>query len=495
LQWIREWIGKMINTSSVKQALGVDVGLSTAMVNKLQLWALMYANQAPWLNEDVQSLNLPAAIAGEIARAVTIEMEVEVSGSPRAEYLEEQMEYVVPQLREKVEFGAAKGGLMLKPYVAGGRLAIDYVQADQFYPISYDANGCITGCVFSDQRKIGQYWYTRLEYHTFAGTTCEIKNAAFRSDSQTSLGIPVPLTSVAVWAELETEATIYNLEKPLFAYFRYPSANNIDTASPLGVSCYARAEDLIKQADQQWSDLLWEFESGKRALYVDELAFDRDSNKKPVLPLRRLYRTLKQAGQVGSKDDLFQEWTPTFREQNILNGLEAILKKVEFNCGLAYGTLSDPNVVAATATEIKMQKQRSFATITDTQKALQKALDDLLYAMDVWVTLANLAPMGAYEATYTFDDSIVADHDTQFLQDQQTVTMQAMPLYKFLVRNYGLSEADARQWVAEVKQDSMNNASMFGLPVGNNLPADNPADQSMSGDTNLPDNQMQEQPA
>ena len=59
-----------------------------------------------------------------------------------------------------------------------------------------------------------------------------------------------------------------------------PLANNIDTSSPLGASIYSRAVDLIKQADQQWTDFLWEFESGKRALYTDPMAFEKDPTTK-----------------------------------------------------------------------------------------------------------------------------------------------------------------------------------------------------------------------
>ena len=467
LAWVRDWITKMLGQNTLKQALGVDVAVSAPMAEALQLWTLLYQNQAPWLSADVRSLNLAAAIAGEIARAVTIEMTVDVSGSARAEFLDEQLEYITPRLRQNVEYGCAKGGLMLKPYITPNRkIAVDYVQADQFYPVSFDANGRITACVFSDQRKIGQYWFTRLEYHTLTPEGAMISNAAFRSGSQGELGQSVPLTSVDAWAALSDQpATITGADRLLVGYFKFPQANSTDPTSPLGVSCYARAamgnECLLKQADKQWSRLLWEFESGERALYVDVLAFGKDDAGKPLLPNKRLYRTLNQGGSVGD-DALFKDWTPTFRETNILAGLDAILKKVEFNCGLAYGTISDPNVIAATATEIKMQKQRSYATITDTQKALQAALDDLLYAMNVWADAFGLAPAGAWEASYEFDDSIVADHDTAFAQDQQVVTMNAMPKYAFLMRNYGMSEEDARKWVEEAKNESPAPMDFFG---------------------------------
>lgn len=465
LQWIREILSKMINTSNVKDALRVDVAISPLMTNALILWSNMYINQAPWLGKDVKSLNLPAAIAGEISRAVTIEMDVEISGSARADYLYEQVDRVYSKLRQQIEYGAAKGGLMLKPYILGQDIVVDFVQADQFYPISFDANGAITACVFSDQRIIGASYYTRLEYHQMTPEGCVIRNQAYKATNPNILGLAVDLQSVPAWADLEPEAIITGVTQPLFAYFRYPLANNIDPTSPLGVSCYARAVDLIRDADVQWSNLLWEFESGGRALYVDTLAFGRDDEGKPLLPNKRLYRTLNQGGQV-SDEEMFHEWSPTLREQNILAGLDAILKKIEFSCGLAYGTLSDPNVEAKTATEIKMGKQRTYATISDTQKALETVLEDLLYAMDVWASLGNLAPKGAYQAVYSFDDSIVADHDTQFAQDSQAMGLGVMSKVEFRMKNYGETLEIAQEKIALVQAESAASMDFFGSVNG-----------------------------
>jgi A118 family predicted phage portal protein len=447
LQWIRDWIGKMINKTSIKDVLGVDIEISSEMVSALQEWSRMYENKASWLSEDVKSLNLPAAIASEIARAVTIEMSVVVTGSRRGKYLDELMQTLLLMMRKQVEYGSAKGGLIMKPYVNKDKIEVDFIQADHFFPVSFDSNGNITACVFVDQRTIGKDYFTRLEYHTMTDEGCDVINAAFKSHNKDTLGTRTPLETVPDWAGLEEEATITDIDKPLFAYFRYPLVNNIDTDSPLGVSCFSRSIDLIRQADEMWSNLLWEFESGKRALYVDELAFGKTDDGRVMLPIKRLIRTLDMGGQ---KDEFFQEWTPTLREANILAGLDAILKKIEFNSGLAYGTLSDPMSVEKTATEILSAKQRSAATIVDVQKSLRTALDDLLYSIDVWCDLAKVAPRGTYSVEYDFDDSLIVDKEMQMSTDRQTTTMGMMPKYIFLMRNYKLDEKTAKRWIAEV---------------------------------------------
>jgi A118 family predicted phage portal protein len=443
----------MLSASTIKQALHLDVAITPRMMTALQLWALMYENRAHWLNDEVKTMNLPASIAGEIARSVTIEMKVKIDGSARAKFLTDEFSPILREIRKQVEYGVAKGGLMMKPYVTNGHVAVDFIQADMFYPLSYDHNGNITSCVFADQRVIGNMFYNRLEMHTMTEEGCVIKNLAFKAQNKDIIGVACPLSEVEEWSDLQPEATITGIDRPLFAYFRYPAANQIDPTSPLGVSCFSRAVELIEEADRVWSDLLWEFESGKRALYVDVLAFGKDKNGLPILPNKRLYRTLNQGGEV-SDEEMFHEWSPEFRNAAIQSGLDTILKKIEFVSGLAYGTISDPQTVDKTATEIKISRQRSYATVTDTQKSLQQALDGLLWAMDTWATISGIAPRGSYTATYDFDDSVVTDKETQMTQDRQAVTMGMMPKYVFLMRNYGMDEAAAKDWISQVQSET-----------------------------------------
>ena len=94
-----------------------------------------------------------------------------------------------------------------------------------------------------------------------------------------------------------------------------------------------------------------------------------------------------------------------------------------------------------------MSKQRTYATITETQEALKGALEQLLYAMDTWATLANLAPKGKYDAVFYFDDSIVADHDTQFAQSVQALGLGVMSKVEFRMVCYGETEEIAKKYI------------------------------------------------
>lgn len=173
------------------------------------------------------------------------------------------------------------------------------------------------------------------------------------------------------------------------------------------------------------------------------MAFKKDKNGRLILPDTRLYNTLNV-----DDNDLFKEWTPTLRGEDINKGLDSILRKIEFNCGLAYGTLSDVQNADKTAEEIIASKQRSYATVSDNQRALQNALNDLVYAMDVWCTLYNLAPMNTYEVSFEFDDSIVADRKTEFAEKQALVSAGIMSKWEFRMWYFGEDEKTAKEKVA-----------------------------------------------
>lgn len=476
LMKIREWIDRMINTNDIKRALRIDeTAFSDVMATALDTWSKMYVNDADWLTSDlfkpVKSLQLPATIASELARLITLEMQVNISGGVRAEFMTQTIAPILKEIKQILEQGGAKGGVIFKPYPIGREMAIDIVYADMFYPIRFNSSRKLISCVFRETIKRGIYYYTRLEYHEmgkFQDTSgnpvdgCRITNSAFRSSSELDLGQQIPLIQVPEWAGFSESGILRGAKQLPIGYYRPPIANNIDPSSPLGVSCYSRAVDLIRQADELWSQLIWEFKSGDRAIYVDETAFRKDaSTGLPILPNNRLYRTLQSTGTIGENKKLFDEWSPEFRDSAYRSGLNDIFKRIEFNVGLAYGTLSDPAVVEKTATEIVNAKQRSASTVVDNQKALQDALDDLFYGISIWIDAAKLGYGGTYTVAYNFDDSIITDKQAQFTQDSLSIGQKTMGRVEFRMRNYGEDEATAKAKIAEIDADSANRVDMF----------------------------------
>ena len=430
----------MFNKTTFRNALGTEIAISEEMSEALELWRSMY--------EESGGLHLPAAIAFEMARMVTIEMKSTVSGSPRADFLDSNYQRIIEKIRIPVEYGCAKGGLVMKPYVSDGKIYVDFIQADKFFPTAFDETGKILGAIFLQTKKKNGRFYTRLEQHSLCGNIYEISNRVFCSNQQDSLGSPADLEDVEEWKNLAEKLTLNNVKQPLFGYFKPAIANTVDPSSPLGVSVFANAVNLIEDANKQYERFLWEFESGERALIANAMAFKRNRDGKPELPDKRLYRVLDVEDM-----DFFKEWSPEIREDALTDGLNNIFRRIEFNCGFAYGTISDVNYADRTAEEIRTSKQRSYATISDNQKALKNALCDMVYAMDIWCSVYNLAPMGKYEISFDFDDSIAADRKTEYEEKQGLVNSGIMAPWEFRAWYFGEDEDTARKMIDDMKNN------------------------------------------
>ena len=466
---LKNFIGKVVrrlfSVNSIEKALGVEIDQDTLMSQAITLWSSLYENKPPWLSGTVSTMGLPASISNEIARLVTLELKSEVTGkSERAKYLDTQYQKVIKSIRQYTEYACAKGGLVFKPYLDGKNINVEYVQADYFYPVRYGSDGTITAAAFVEQKQVGDKTYTRLEYHEFDGTKERIVNKAFKSSMKDSLGNEIALADVDEWKDLTPEANVENIERPTFAYFKIPIANNVDTYSPLGQSVFGRAVDLIQKADEQYSRGLWEFESAERAVDVDISAFKKDSEGKPMVPKgkERLFRTL----DADSREIFYEQYSPEIRDESHNRGLNKLLRLIEFNCGLAYGTLSDPEQEAKTATEVKQSKQRSYSTVSDIQKSLQSALEHLIYIMDAYAAVYKLSAKGDYETSFVWDDSIVVDAEAERLRDLQEMRDGIMSKVEYRMKWYGEDEETAKAKIAEAKGESQEDDDILGFNKG-----------------------------
>lgn len=423
----------------------IDYTMSGKTAALIELWSRMYEGRSPWLDCKTQDAGLPAAVAGEHARLTTLELQSKVEGSSRATYIDKIYQKVVGNLRIQTEYAFAKGGLIFKPYLTASGVSVQYIQADCFFPLEYDSEQ-ITRCAFLDQFRKGDDMYSRIELHTFRGGLLKIQNRAFVSRTDGVLGSEVPINSVPKWSELAAEVVFSGVDKLPFGYFKIPLGNHKDATSQLGVSAYSRAEEQIQEADKRYSQINWEYSSKEAAVHIAQsllkYRLDTDSFEYPG-GKERLYRAVDY--NTGAMDKpLIDVFSPDIRDQSLFNGWNHQLRLIEFDCNLAYGTLSDPNNTDKTAEEIRASKQRSYSFVQTCQMALQHALEDLVDAIAFWCEIGSLCPSGAYKVSSIWDDSIVVDTEKERSTDRADVSMGAMQLWEYRMKWYGEDEETAK---------------------------------------------------
>lgn len=443
-----ECLNKLAKNKNLKIE-GVDI--SSTMQTAIELWDAMYLEQAPWLGNNTKSAGIPASVASELARLVTLEFKSEITGSERANYINKIYQKVLKGLKQQVEYGCAKGSMIFKPYPSHNGIAIQYNAADTFFPITFDSNGNVIQCAFTEQFTRGKKIFTRIELHSLGETGVDVYNYAYMSQTGIDLGTEVPLTSVKQWKDIEPYGKLEGAKKLTMGFFKVPLANNIDTNSPMGVSVYSRATERIKVADKRYSQIDWEYDSKETAIHIAQsLLKYQESNDKFEYPggKERLYRTVDYANGAADKP-LLEAFSPDIRDEAYFHGYNQQLRRIEFECGLAYGTLSDVQEVEKTAEEIKASKQRSYATVSDIQDSLQQALEDLVEAIDFWVSVENLAPEGVYDISFDWDDSIINDKESDRQSDRQDVAMGVMSLWEYRAKWYGEAEDKAKEMIPE----------------------------------------------
>ena len=565
----------------IEETLHVLPTVSDQMAEAIDLWTRMYLDDAPWLHEPdaedktrVVSLGLPAFIAGEKARMAVLELKSEITAptetkripnpkyfpptsdafgnirasgeaptvveetvkgdTRRAEYLNKQYhDKLLKKIRTQLEYGTAKGSLIIKPYVVRSKVTgvagiaeenqtptkdneqyqykmeFDFIQSDCFYPIAFDGSQNLIDVAFIQTITRGDQLYTRLERHKLNVNNVTIENYAFKClNSNTdegysaingmTLGQEIPLSQVPEWKDIPQKATIKNVDRLLFGYFKMPEANNIDTHSPLGISCFSRAKNLIKDADEQYSRLLWEFEGGELAIDIDRDALQFLQGDEGGSVMSQLQNRLFRQVDLG-ESDTYRPFSPSLRDASLLNGLNNILMRIEDVCYLSRGTLSDVAAEARTATEIKILKQRSFSSNKDIQEALQTALEDVIYAMNVYVTLYNIvgdikyskdgkvdtSKMGSYDVSFEWDDSILIDEQTE-LQTRLTLLNAGLESKEELrMWYYGETQKQAQEALRKIQEEgrlaieqNMVMSSQLGKQVSQGGKSDENAEQS-----------------
>lgn len=98
-------------------------------------------------------------------------------------------------------------------------------------------------------------------------------------------------------------------------------------------------------------------------------------------------------------------------------------------------------------------KQRSFDMTKDMQGALQEALEDMLVAMDFYTSIYHLAPVGSYQTTFNWGDSILSDREKELAAMQQDVTAGIIRKEIYIAKKYGVSEEEAFKMMPPQQND------------------------------------------
>lgn len=188
---------------------------------------------------------------------------------------------------------------------ATSKITISSYNATQIIPLSY-SNGVIMEAGFISELSIkGKLYYTVTAHIKDIDGTYNIENRLY-DDNYKEVALPE-----GVLAVLKTGST-----KPLFTILKTPLSNNISLNSPLGISIYHNAQDLLRGIDTVYDSTVNEIVAGQMIILMNTKLLARDSFGNPIAPQGVRQSLMQFFGDEGTDvSEYIKEFTPNLRTE------------------------------------------------------------------------------------------------------------------------------------------------------------------------------------
>lgn len=261
-------------------------------------------------------------------------------------------------------------------------LKIDYIDADCSILTEHN-NLDIQGVAFVTQKKKDKYYYTRLQLHEqLPKGEYEIRYELYKGERRDGLGQKVDLKML--YPDLEPRILITNNTKNLFNYCKPNLANNKDFNTPLGVSIYADAMDIMKTLNVMFDGFFKEFKFGTKKILVPQEfmkeVVDQNTNQ--------TYRYFDAEDPVyeGFNIDTDEEGVKAeikdmkieIRSDEFIKAINCTLDLYAAEVGLSAGTFSFDGKSMKTATEVISENSKTFRTKRYHENSIKKSIEKLI---------------------------------------------------------------------------------------------------------------------
>lgn len=440
----------MFDYNKIVTDFGLDMQTSKEMLDAIQEWTKIFNKHEPWIDKDTTSLHVAKTICEKVSEAVVVEYKSQCDEP----YINPIYQKFLKNVQTITESMIGKSCIYFKPYYNNGKISVNVVQADKFIPVKFSDDGDLLGYIIIDQITEESTIYTRLEYNNLVDDKLIVKNVAYKGRKDgTVLESRINLSLVTKWKDIEKESVIDGVDRLLGGFATTKLVNTIDNSSLIGMPIYHNALDTLKEIDKQFSRILWEYEGTELAIDIDETMLTKDPKTgKFRMPKgkERLFRILRDTKATNDKG--YNIFSPEIRENPLFNGLNEFLRQVEIQCHLEHGTLSKPEQMQKTATEMKQMKQSYYITVSNIQSSLQQAFDDLIYGIYVLCKLYNIPVRPNYTVEHDWDDSILVDKESQRNQALIERNNKITSDVQYVMDTKGYKEREAIEYVKRQKE-------------------------------------------
>ncbi len=317
---------------------------------------------------------------------------------------------------------------------------IDYVKADMIYPLSF-ANGEILECAFASRMMIYGEMHTYLNIHVLENGEYVVLNKLICERTKQSAPLPNGILD-----KFYTKSSI-----PLFQILVPNIANNIAVDSPLGISIFANAIDVLEGIDLVYDSYQNEYRLGKKRIVVPlSMAKIEMEQQGDILPVFDDNDTEFYAFSGADPESFsISEINMEIRADAHETGLQRNIDLLSDLCGFGSSKYNYHKGQLKTATQIVSEQSDLFRNLKKHELLVEKVIKDLVRAI-----LYLLGEDYNLEVSVNFDDSIIEDTETvakRALEEKQNNIIDAT---EYISRVYKLPREIAEEKVKKMNIDS-----------------------------------------
>lgn len=403
--------------------------------------------------ESIDDINFTSIFSNKLANYTISDSTMNIEGeNARVDLLNKTASSMWKKGKKIVSMAFGYGGVIIVPYVKGGKIYYNLVPQDRLTIDETDGE-LITGATVLAEKKVISGTISQTTYLRWTNYKVENGNMVITQQFSDDKGNKIPTPEF--WKDIQEVRTITNVDRVLFGYIKSP-INNRKANDLRGVPITYGCDATIMEIKETMKQLIREYELKECFVGADVTMF----NGKNALPSNGLFKKIDS-----TSDDFFEVFDPQFRDYT--TRLQELYKRLEHEIGTSYGILSEVDSQQATATEIKRSMYDTFTICDDMRSNIEKGMEDFFYACNVLANAFNLSPQGEYELSFDWSYSLLEDTATEWSQLTYGLTkgvVKEVEVRQWLFPDETLEES--QKAIDEIKEEQPNVDDLLGIRGG-----------------------------
>ena len=328
--------------------------------------------------------------------------------------------------------------------VQNANIRIRTYDATCIIPLKY-SNEVITDIAFISRTKTLNGEVTIITTHVLEADGYVIYNTAMKGGNTVMLNGLIPMFRTK---------SMY----PLFHIVKTNISNNIDLDSPMGVSIYANATDILKAVDLAYDSCIRDTITGQRIILMNKKLLAMDEQGNPIAPQDARKSYIYFLGDEGASPDeksnqFYQEFTPTLNTDKLDSELQNQLNMLSNKVGLGTRFYNFNISSGVTATEYVGERNDFIRNCNKMKLSIQNSVKNLVLSIIYLGGIIGKTVDPNAKIDVAIADGIIESDKEKREQDRQDVKDGLMSKAEYRAKWYGESLEEAEKKIEAISSN------------------------------------------